>query len=57
MFDRIDTKRLILNIIIVILFLAIFVRLVKLQIVMGNDYRNQAENRLVSTETIFKPES
>lgn len=50
-----SVKRLILNIFVLILFLAIFVRLVKLQVVMGNDYNLQSENRLMSTAVIEAP--
>ena len=48
-------RRPFLNIIAFLLFFLIFVRLVKLQIVMGNDYAVQSENRLVSTEIIEAP--
>ncbi len=48
-------KRLILNILALCLFCAILFRLVKLQVVMGNEYRVQSENRLVSQETIEAP--
>ena len=48
-------KRLILNILALCLFCAILFRLVKLQVVMGDEYRVQSENRLVSQETIEAP--
>ncbi|MBQ7901529.1 MAG: hypothetical protein IJ365_06155, partial [Clostridia bacterium] len=48
-------KRFILNIFSVLLFCAILFRLVSLQIVMGESYREQSENRLVSQEVIEAP--
>ncbi len=48
-------KRFILNIFVIILFCAIAFRLFKLQIVMGDSYREQSENRLVSQEVIEAP--
>ena len=53
--ERKDRKIIILNIFALLLLAVIIVRLVKLQIVMGDDYRIQSENRLVSTEVIEAP--
>ena len=53
--EKYSNKRLILNIFALILFAAILIRLVKLQVVMGNEYRIQSENRLISTEVIEAP--
>lgn len=50
-----DKKRLILNIFALVLMIAIMIRLVRLQVVMGDSYRIQSENRLVSTEVIEAP--
>lgn len=55
MTNVLKNKRFILNIIVIILFCAIAFRLFKLQIVMGDSYREQSENRLVSQETIEAP--
>lgn len=50
-----NNKRFVLNIFVIILFAAILFRLFKLQIVMGDSYREQSENRLVSQEVIEAP--
>lgn len=50
-----NNKKFVLNIIVILLFCAIFFRLVKLQVVMGQDYKQQSENRLVSQEIIEAP--
>ncbi len=50
-----QNKRFILNIFVILLFCAIFFRLVKLQVVKGEDYREQSENRLTSQEIIEAP--
>ena len=50
-----QNKRFILNILVILLFCAIFFRLVKLQVVKGEDYREQSENRLTSQEIIEAP--
>ena len=55
MSENYNNKRLILNIFALILFVAILFRLINLQIVKGEDYRVQSENRLVSNEIIEAP--
>ena len=50
-----NNKKFVLNIIVILLFIAIFFRLVQLQVVMGQDYKQQSENRLVSHEIIEAP--
>ncbi len=55
MTNIINNKRFILNIFVIILFSAILFRLFKLQVVMGDSYREQSENRLVSQEVIEAP--
>lgn len=55
MHNVLKNKRFILNIFSLLLFFAILFRLVNLQLVMGRNYREQSENRLVSQETIEAP--
>lgn len=55
MHNVLKNKRFILNMFSLLLFFAILFRLVNLQLVMGRNYREQSENRLVSQETIEAP--
>ncbi len=55
MHNVLKNKRFILNIVSLLLFVAILFRLVNLQLVLGNSYREQSENRLVSQEVIEAP--
>ena len=55
MHNILKNKRFILNMFSLLLFFAIFFRLVNLQIVMGNRYREQSDNRLVYQEVIEAP--
>ncbi len=55
MFNKLKDKQYIITLFAAVLLIAICARLVKLQLVMGETYKTQSENRLMSSVTIAAP--